>query len=65
MKTFKQLTHLDPRTLMIVDCLNMAFSFRGRNNYFDNYINKLYDFHSFRDSDIELYGFHDLFPSLA
>lgn len=39
MKTFKQLTHLDPRTLMIVDCLNMAFSFRGRNNYFDNYIN--------------------------
>ena len=32
------MSELDPTTVMIVDCLNMAFSFRGKNDYLENYI---------------------------
>lgn len=32
------MSELDPGILMIVDSLNMAFSFRGRHDYLDNYI---------------------------
>lgn len=38
MKTFKQLSNLDPSTIMIVDALNMAFSFRGKTGYKEKYI---------------------------
>ena len=38
MKTFKEITEVEPNTLMIVDGLNMAFSFRGKSDYHDKYI---------------------------
>lgn len=38
MKTFKQITETG-NNLMIVDSLNMAFSFRGKTKYKDNYLN--------------------------
>lgn len=38
MKTFKQLANLNPSTIMIVDALNMAFSFRGKTGYKESYI---------------------------
>lgn len=41
MKTFKELTEVESDTLLVVDALNMAFSFRGKNNYHDKYINML------------------------
>ena len=41
MKTFKQVANLDPKTVMIVDSFNMAFSFRGKTNYKDAYINMM------------------------
>lgn len=41
MKTFKQLKQLDPNILMIVDSLNMSFSFRGRKNYSEEYLNMI------------------------
>ena len=41
MKTFKQVAASDPKTVMIVDSFNMAFSFRGKTNYKDAYINMI------------------------
>ena len=37
-KTFKKMSTLDPTIVMVVDCLNMAFSFRGRNDYLEKYV---------------------------
>lgn len=41
MKTFNQITKLNSNTIMIVDALNMAFSFRGKSNYCDKYISMI------------------------
>lgn len=41
MKTFKQLKQLDPNIIMIVDSLNTCFSFRGRKNYSEDYLNMI------------------------
>jgi DNA polymerase-1 len=41
MKTFKQLANLDPNTLMIVDALNLCFSFRGKKNFSDKYLSMI------------------------
>ena len=45
-KTFKQLTDYD-NTLMLVDALNMCFSFRGKADFADAYVNMV---HSLRRS---------------
>lgn len=45
-KTFKQLTDYD-NTLMLVDALNMCFSFRGKTDFADAYVNMV---HSLRRS---------------
>jgi 5'-3' exonuclease len=41
MKTFKEITTTNSNTLMIVDALNMCFSFRGKKKYKDNYVNMI------------------------
>lgn len=41
MKAFKQLKQLDPNIIMIVDSLNTCFSFRGRKNYSEDYLNMI------------------------
>jgi DNA polymerase I len=39
--TFKTIVSNDPNTIMIVDALNMAFSFRGKTSYKENYISMI------------------------
>ena len=41
MKTFKEVSQADNNTIMVVDSLNMAFSFRGKSKYKDGYINMI------------------------
>lgn len=39
--TFKQISKLDIHTIMLVDALNMAFSFRGKTDFKDKYISMI------------------------
>lgn len=37
-KSFLQVSEIEKSTIMIVDCLNMAFRFRDQDNYLDKYV---------------------------
>ena len=44
MKTFKELSEVEPTNLLLVDSLNFAFRFRGKSAYKDSYISAIESF---------------------